>query len=286
MVKIAIVTVYYPNVNNRYNIEKIAEQVDKVIICDNSPENNSKLFIGNKIDYNYFGENLGLSMAFNRVLKSNKGWNEDDYIIFFDQDSTITDNHVKILIQEYEALLDKEIDVGCLGPVYYNTSSGKIEIPKMKTNLFEKTYKVESIITSSMLITYKNLKMVGFWNEEIFLDMADWDLCWRLMSCGKLCCMTEKTILEHTLGAGEKRIGFLKLRVGSTIRDYYQTREALYLLNKKYVPLKYKCRFIQMLTLRAGLRLIFLEDRKKRCMYIRRGMEDYSKHMIGEYKQL
>ena len=24
------------------------------------------------------------------------------------------------------------------------------------------------------------LKDISFWNEQIFLDMADWDFCWRL----------------------------------------------------------------------------------------------------------
>lgn len=282
--KRAIVTVYYPDYENAKNIELIAKQVDQVIVCDNSPQNNQSLFTGDKIEYVFFGENLGLSAAFNQVLKRDFKWLKNDYIIFFDQDSTISDNHIDKLIAVYERLQQEGINVGCLGPVFYNNSNGMIEVPKMKTTIFEKNYSVQSIITSSMLITYGNLEKVDFWNEKIFLDMADWDLCWRLISVGMKCCMTEEVILNHTLGNGEKKIGIFRLRVGSTIRDYYQTRDCLYLLHEKYTPFKYKCRFIGMLTIRALMRLLFLKDKKRRFRYILRGMQDYFKKVEGVYK--
>lgn len=282
--KVAIVTAYYPDVENRNNVKKIAEQVDKVIVCDNSPSDNASVFSGDRIEYVFFGENLGLSAAFNRVLKREEGWSDDDYFVFFDQDSTIEDNHISRLIDVYDELKNAGLKVGCLGPVYFNNSSGQIEIPKMKTQLIDKTYSVQSIITSSMLTTYGTLKEIGFWNEEIFLDMADWDLCWRIIGAGKLCCMTEAVVLNHTLGNGEKKIGPFRLRIGSTIRDYYQTRDALYLLCKQYTPIKYKCRFILMLTVRSVLRLLFLDDKKKRAHYIKRGIQDYFSKITGVYK--
>jgi len=283
--KVAIVTAYYPDVENKNNVEKIAEQVDKVIVCDNSPSDNGSIFCGEKVEYVFFGENLGLSAAFNKVLKDDKkSWSNDDYIVFFDQDSTIEPNHIDCLVGIYDELVQAGVKVGCLGPVYFDNSSGQVEIPKMKTPLLDKTYSVQSIITSSMVTTYGNLASIDFWNEEAFLDMADWDLCWRLLEAGMECCITERLILNHTLGQGEKKIGFFKLKVGSTIRDYYQTRDCLYLLKKKYTPLKYKCRFILMLTVRVVLRLLFLEDRKKRWHYIKRGFKDYSAKITGAYK--
>ena len=283
--KKAIVTVYYPDSENADNVARIAKQVDQVIICDNSPTDNSALFTGENIHYEFFGENLGLSAAFNRVLKADMGWSEDDYIIFFDQDSTIEENHINNLMEVYQKLLDAKVNVGCLGPVFYNNSNGTVEVPKQKTTLMGKTYDVQSIITSSMLTTYGNMKEIDFWNEKIFLDMADWDFCWRIMERGKKCCMTEDVVLNHTLGNGEKKIGIFRLRVGSTIRDYYQTRDCLYLLKEKYTPLKYKCRFILMLTARACMRLMFLEDRSKRWNFIKQGWKDYFNRVQGVYKE-
>lgn len=283
--KVAIITAYYPDEENGNNVKLVAEQVDRVIVCDNSPTDNSNLFCGEKIDYVFYGENLGLSAAFNRVLKADKNWSDNDYIIFFDQDSSIEPNHIDNLIGIYDELKLNGIDVGCLGPVYFNNSSGQVEIPRMKTLLLEKTYGVQSIITSSMVTTYGSLKEINFWNEETFLDMADWDLCWRFLDAGKKCCITEKIVLNHTLGNGEKKIGFLKLKVGSTIRDYYQIRDCLYLLKKHYTPFKYKCRFILMLTVRSILRLLFLDDRKMRLHYIKKGIKDFRDKKTGAYSK-
>ena len=282
--KKAIVTVYHPSKIVRDNILAIVSQVDKVYICDNSPIENSELFKyddTDKIEYIFFGENLGLSRAFNKVLKESNAWENDDFVLFFDQDSHIKQGHIDKLINEYDCLLAKGYNVGCLGPVFFNTSNNTVEVPKMKTPLTENSFKVSSIITSSMVCRYADIKEIDFWNERVFLDMADWDFCWRMVKKGKLCCMTDAVVLEHSLGTGEKKVGFLKLRIGNVFREYYQTRECLYLLTRSYSPLKYKIRFIAMLTVRPIIHLIFLENRKNRFKYICMGVRDFFKKKSG-----
>lgn len=282
--KKALITVYHPSDAVRDNILAIVNQVDKVYICDNSSKENSALFDygeTTKVEYIYFGENLGLSRAFNKVLKDTKNWNDDDFVLFFDQDSHIDDGHIDRLIEEYESLLSKNYNVGCLGPVFFNTSNNIVEVPKLKTILTEHSFKVSSIITSSMVCRYKDIKEIDFWNERVFLDMADWDFCWRMVQKGKLCCMTDAVVLKHSLGTGEKKVGPLRLRVGSAFREYYQTRECMYLLTRSYSPIKYKIRFIGMLTIRPVLHLIFMENRKSRLKYIWMGMCDFFKKKCG-----
>ena len=70
--KYALITVFHPAEKVKDNICAIAKQVDSVIICDNSPDSNHVLFAplieAHNIHYRYFGENRGLSRAFNRVL--------------------------------------------------------------------------------------------------------------------------------------------------------------------------------------------------------------------------
>lgn len=204
-------------------------------------------------------------------------------LFFFDQDSKITENYINDLISQYSILIANGFDVGCVGPVYFNNSNNRIEIPKVKIQLTDTCYKVKGIITSSMLTTYKNLSDVNFWNKNIFLDMADWDICWRMMSSGKLCCITTALTLDHTLGNGEKKIGPLRIRVGNPIREYYQTRDCLYLLSERYVPIKFKLRFIGMLTIRPILHILFLESKKERFNFIKRGIIDHHKGINGEF---
>lgn len=272
------------------NAAIIKSQVDELFICDNSPVSNEGLFApvldGAKVHYIPYFENLGLSGAFNRVLTDPaRNWNPDDYIVFFDQDSTIAESHIATLIGEYEALHQAGSNVGCLGPVFFNRSNNTVEIPRQKQSLNDHTYSVGSTITSSLLCTYRTLQEVDFWNEKVFLDMADWDLCWRIMATGKLCCMTDAVVLNHALGSGEKHFGPLRVRVGAPIREYYQTRECLYLLARPYAPIKYKIRFLAMLTVRPVLHLIVLDDKKKRFYYIRRGFADYFKGKHAAFSQ-
>lgn len=279
----AIVTVFFPKESNVINIQKISEQVDRVIICDNTPYYNKILKnVSKNCIYKAFCRNLGLSQAFNTVLRdSTFNWLNDEYIIFFDQDSQIEEEHIEILVRNFQKIEECE-QIGVLGPVFYNQSNGEIEVPRMKKKIFKNIFKVSSIITSSMLTKYKILKNIGFWNDEIFLDMADWDICWRLKVNGYECFLTNDIIMKHCLGIGEKKIIFMKIRVGSPFREYYQIRDSQYLLKKDYVPLKYKIRFWMMLTIRSIIHIIFLEKSKERIYYIKLGYKDFRENRHGE----
>lgn len=283
---IALISLYHPSASVAQNVAAIAAQVDAVYLCDNSPISNFSMFAGMNIPanvhYTCFQENLGLSCAFNKMLKDPCiGWNDDDFIIFFDQDSKITEGHIQKMLAEYINLQEHGFPIGCLGCVFFNTSHGAVEIPKARKPLLDGTYAVSGIITSSMLCTYHNLKSVDFWNEHIFLDMADWDLCWRLIAKGKLCCITELVILHHSVGSSEKKIGPLKLRVGQPIREYYQIRECLHLLTQPYTPLKYRIRFLAMLLIRSPLHVLFLDQKKQRFRFILRGFFDFFRKKQG-----
>lgn len=280
--KIALITLYYPNENVIKNIESIIQQVDRVFICDNTPDGN--VIIENDIvEYISFNKNYGLSAAFNKVLKDEKNrFKDDDFIFFFDQDSFINLDHVNLLVDEYICLEKEGYDIGCIGPIYYNTSSRLIEEPKIKKMLSNKSYIVKSIITSSMCCRYETLREIDFWNESVFLDMADWDLCWRFLKNKKLCVLSKVVTMEHSLGEGERKIlGLFRIRCGAPIREYYQTRDCLYLLKEKYVPIKYKIRFILMVTIRPILHVTFLNQRRTRLRYILQGVSDFLKKKQG-----
>ncbi len=280
---ISIMTTFYPNKKHFYNAKKICDQSDLLIICDNSPVNNKELFSDLKnVKYFYWGKNLGLSMAFNFVLKDNGlNWCDTDYIIFFDQDSTIPENHIKYLVEEYKNLLAQGEAVGCIGPVYLDLSSNREEIPHMKTFVNRKSMRVSSIITTSMSCQYRILKKIEFWNDDIFLDMADWDICWRLQANDLNVYLTYASVIRHSVGQGVKKIGPLNIRIGKPFREYYQTRECLQLLFKNYVPFKYKLRFISMLTIRPIMHFLFLDNRCERAKYIVKGIIGYFKGKRG-----
>ncbi len=281
----ALITIYNPTKEVPNNIKKIISQVDEVFLCDNSEKDNSLLFkeiLNENVHYVFFNKNLGLSKAFNKVLKEMKyNWNNDDYIIFFDQDSNINDNHISLLIDEYNNINTLKKDIGCLGTIYYDMNTKTYQIPKAKQQINKNSYKVKSVITSSMVTTYKNLKKVNFWNEKIFLDYVDWDFCWRLQQSNLSCYITKVSPINHALGDGEKKVGIIKVKVGKPFRIYYQTRDGLYLLKERYVPFKYKVRFILNLTVRPIVHILVLGDKKKRVKYFFKGINDFFSNKNG-----
>ena len=281
----ALVTLYNPSEKEFNNCRILSQQVDTVILCDNSQESHETVFQNEEnIIYITKNENLGLGAAFNVALKNDTyGWKDDDLIIFFDQDSQIGEGYIQALQDEYRKIETLIPNLGCLGPVFYNTSNGRTERPRQKKNITDETYEVSNTITSSLMMRYGNLKRIDFWNEKVFLDLADWDLCWRMQKAGMVCCMTEKVVLHHSVGNGEKKVGPIKLRVGQPFREYYQTRDALYLLQENYVPLKMRLRLIANVTIRPVVHYLMLDDKKSRMKFIRRGINDYKKGVHGEY---
>lgn len=281
----ALVTLYNPSEKEFNNCRILSQQVDTVILCDNSQESHETVFQNEKnIIYITKNENLGLGAAFNVALKNDTyGWKDDDLIIFFDQDSQIGEGYIQALQDEYRKIETLIPNLGCLGPVFYNTSNGRTERPRQKKNITDETYEVSNTITSSLMMRYGNLKRIDFWNEKVFLDLADWDLCWRMQKAGMVCCMTEKVVLHHSVGNGEKKVGPIKLRVGQPFREYYQTRDALYLLQENYVPLKMRLRLIANVTIRPVVHYLMLDDKKSRMKFIRQGINDYKKGVYGEY---
>lgn len=282
----SLITLYNPDESVVKKSKQIAAQVEKVFFCDNSNKNNSALFRSiENAAYMANMKNLGLSGAFNKILRDSRlVWQDDDIIIFFDQDSEITEGYIDKLICGFKLTEKKYKNLGCYGPVFFNTSNGTVEIPKIKKELLKGVYKVKNIITSSMVVRYKNLERIGFWNEKLFLDLADWDLCWRMEATGMLCSITDSVVLHHSVGDGEKRVGPFNFRVGQPIREYYQTRDALYLLDEEYIPFKMRLRLLANVTVRPLLHYMFLNKKNLRIKYIKKGFIDYHRGIHGELK--
>lgn len=280
MKTISLVTLYFPDENVKKNITQLSHFVDNVVLLDNTPgSDNSELFSGlKKTEYIAYKENLGLSEAFNRYLKSLK---ENCYIIFFDQDSFCPENLIEQLKKDYSFCCKRLDKKGIIGPAYFEKNANQLMIPKQKKEISEEIYQVKSIITSGMFTELEVLQKIGFWNEEVFLDMADWDLCWRVLKNNFFCCLTRIVVLSHRLGKSVHKICGFKIKEGAAFRVYYQTRDCLFLLRKNYVPLKFKFRFILMLTIRPIIYFIFLSDKKKRIHFFFKGIIDFKNKVHG-----
>lgn len=284
MKTIAVVTLYFPDASVRENIAQLSLLVDKVALLDNTSEaDNSNLFQNCAgVEYIAYRKNLGLSDAFNRYLC---GLDENCYIVFFDQDSFCPDNLISQLKQDYLFCCGKLNKKGVLGSAYFEKNANRLALPKQKKEIADGIYQVKSVITSGMFTELDVLRQVGFWNAEIFLDMADWDLCWRVLQANLFCCLSRNAVLTHRLGNAVHRFLGMEIQEWAVVRIYYQIRDCLCLLNKKYSPLKFKIKFILMLTVRPFVHLIILPEKRKYLHYYFKGIKDYKNKVFGELKE-
>ncbi len=278
----ALITLYGYKDNIDNNIKMIAKQVDRVIVCDNSKKQ-SKIELPGNVEYLFNNNNLGISAAFNKVLKDNsRNWKSNDYILFFDQDTAIPEHHIKALINEFEHLKSDGINVGIIGPAYYDINEKQVKLTG-RTRVSERSWNAEVLLTSSSLSTYENLHTINFWNDNLFLDLCDWDLVWRFKQAGYSCIITDISVIRHALGESVKRIGPIKAKESMPIREYYETRDCMKLMHKAYTPKNYKIRFVAQVTLRPILHLLLLPHKKERIKFIIQGFRDYLRGVDGEY---
>ncbi len=278
-------TIFFPNQNTVANAKKISEQVDYLFLCDNSPVSNASVFMNmHNTRYIFNNSNLAISAAFNRVLKGNDViWNNNDIIVFFDQDTCIEDGHINRLYEEYMRLNDMGLNIGAIGPVYYMKDSTDVTYPKREKQLSSNSFLVNQLITSSMMMKYGVLATVNYWNEQLFLDLSDFDLCWRLNKEGYICVNTDIVQMKHTVGVNRIRFGKKDMIVSSPLREYYQTKNRLYLIKQDYTPLNNKLVLFFGVTIRPILHLLLLDERTKRVKYIYKGIKDYFHGYMGEY---
>ena len=270
----ALVTTYNPNISSLENIMSYAYSVDRIIICDNSAESNEELFLSiPKCIYKHNYYNMGISVAFNKELKdASYAWKEDEYIIFFDQDSKVEKKHVENLVEIYNKL-EKKYKIGCLGPVYYNIVSQNTECILGK-KITDSVFETPAIITSSMLCQFGILKKIDFFNEKIFLDFADWDLCWRLKANDFRVFTTNSVRLIHSVGESGAKFGPINVRKWSAIRTYYQVRDGKFLLRQKYIPLRYRIHLEYMTRILPRLSIQLFDDIENRKKYYQQALKD------------
>jgi Predicted glycosyltransferases len=183
--KSAIVTVTYNKVPNFTLFEEAADQVDYVIICDNSsdPHVIEELTAYSqthpKFVYLLNNANLGISKAYNKAVayaqKLGVYW-----LYFFDDDANFDVAWLSAAKQSWRELQAKKVPVGVLVPIITNDKA------YMHSNVgFHSRYTpIASAITSGIFTTVAAFNHFGGYNPEYFVDWADLELCVRVRQSG------------------------------------------------------------------------------------------------------
>lgn len=289
---VGVLIAYNPKINALIkNIDSYINDLESLIIVNNSDysleEKINKDYNG-KIKIINFYENLGIAKAQN-VGMEKAFLNGADFVIQMDQDSIFNENGILELLKSYHNLKKNGFNIGILGPSVenynnYNKEKSNINVKKSKKiiEVENKMYKrVKEIISSGTIISKEVYEKVGGVREELFIDYVDTEYCWRIRKNGFEIYQDLNTSIFHNLGNGKIKYKNKEYIVSAPIRNYYQTRNELFLLKYAYVPLNWKRDSIKRIMRRFFLYHKIMPDSELRKKYIRKGIKDFFLNKMG-----
>ncbi|EMO3695930.1 glycosyltransferase family 2 protein [Acinetobacter baumannii] len=245
-----IIVTFNPDINKLSSLlDFILFENINIIIVDNNSKNSDEirelLKKSSLIDVEVVGENKGIAYAQNLGIKISTNKNSD-YVLFFDQDSSIDSNFISNLYLEFIDLKNKNINIAAIGPRFIDEKE-HFYFPALrlnKNNLMDK-FSVENItepvevsflISSGTLVDVQALHDIGSMREEFFIDFVDTEWCFRAIDKGYKLYISEKAIMTHSIGDDTIRIWHFKIPVHSGFRRYYRIRNLFFMWKLPYIP--------------------------------------------------
>lgn len=204
----------------------------KLYIFDNSPCNNSKLFIEenrNNIRYFTFDRNIGIGPAL-KLLAATAYYEGCRNLLYFDQDTIFskkTLNYISEYINKSSSVLYRNQMDKILSVTFRDLSinrkkdqvQDKITIGKYVLNI------VDFTISSGTLFYLENLKKVGWHDESYYIDGVDYSICLSAEAVGlKVAEINNTPELDHEVDQGNKNYKFLFKTVKGKKYPFYRIK--------------------------------------------------------------
>lgn len=209
------------------NIWSVINQVDKLVLVDNGSKNYykiKKMCVRWSSDIQLIRniENKGIAAALNQIMQFAYD-NRFEWVLSLDQDSVCCEN----LIINYLKYTDCA-DIGML-TCHIEDRNFQFETDNYFKNNIEVT---DFCITSGSLLRTATWLEVGKYDEIMFIDKVDTDMCWRLVEQGWKIVRVPYIGILHEIGNKTERIRFFNREVvifnHSPFRCYYIVRNGIY----------------------------------------------------------
>ncbi|APV36988.1 rhamnosyltransferase [Acinetobacter soli] len=279
----AVIVSYNPSVSNLLElVSQLKMQNISVILVDNGStyrlnENDlgCKLINLEKNEGIAAAQNRGIEYAINHGGK---------HIIFFDQDSSIPNDYVVNLMNDYQFLINQGIKVGTIGPrfiderfgFYYKTVNMSQHGFREKIDVSKITQPEPStlLISSGSLVSVDVLKDIGFMRENYFIDYVDTEWCIRAASLGYKNYVSAQAVMQHTIGDNVLQFRYFNVPVHSPFRRYYRVRNAYYMYREPHVPKLLALREILFNFVHQLILILFLSKKSEYIKSYAKGVKD------------
>jgi rhamnosyltransferase len=279
-VKKCIIIVRYEN-NKACFIKNITEisKYYRIYVYDNSRES-LELNINN-IYYFHDELNNGLAVAINHCVDVALAEGIIN-AIYFDQDSKTNIELIDSLFNSYDYLQLKHNNIFAVGPQPVMDSG--VEYPvRISKNMECNYFYATEIITSGMTFKLEDIKDIGYFDEDLYLDLVDFDICWRANKNNLKTIIDKNIKMLHEVGINTINVPFRPLPVSSPIRNYYQIRNILFVaLHKEKKSLFIVLYYLLRKSVNISLNLIFADNRLLRLKYSYMGIRDAVLKKMGK----
>lgn len=249
MKTISVLVLYNPDINLlKNNIDSVLKQVDYLYVADNTRGGavaiDEIIKDYENVSYKYMGGNVGIAKAQNSgILYAIE--NKYDLVYFLDQDSITPAGVVNKLKEKMLLINSCGIKVGGVAPMPYNRNTGQIYRERTRdfdeTRIFKDTREVPYLMSSGSLMNIKLFQDIGMMEEKLFIDGVDLEICWRGSYYSQYRFFMDDSIkISHMLGEGDKRFLGRTIKISTPFRTYYQFRNYLFFITRRYVPFRYK----------------------------------------------
>ena len=252
----------------------------KVVLVDNSP-NPHQALTSSDISYLHFPSNVGIAHAQNAGL--NAVFSEGiEYSFLLDQDSLFTSDIALELMEQFQEL-EQHTSIAAIGPSIYCQFSKCVDQGVLQKGkpVSEKLKAVKQIIASGMLLSRRAFELVGEKESELFIDGVDHEWCWRARAKGMVIYQSLSACMPHRQGDDRVKVCGVTFKQGAPIRLYYQFRNVLILVRRRYVPLYWKLRHVCAIPLRYLVNRYCFEHGKTRGAFMWAGLKDGLKRKTG-----
>lgn len=262
MLGVVIVT-YNPGPNLQAMASALTEEARVVIVDNHSAEAGRRVvedLTGKHLERVDLDDNFGIAYALNvgltQLLAAGCEW-----AVTLDQDSQPAPGYLPLALS---LVMQAQADVALLCPSIVEDGGGQVYqgCPQPGAGPCE----VEFAITSGSVVRIRDVLRVGGFDDALFIDYVDFDLCLRLRAAGHRLVLNERLRLNHKIGTPLRRrlLGHEVVSMNhSPLRRYYKHRNLPRLLGKyRNVPARWAARKVLSHLLEPA-KIVFMERQRR-----------------------
>lgn len=227
-----IVLTYHPESATITNIVRLREQVDRVFVVNNSPDEVTRAVLADvaedpSVTVLDQPGNVGVAAGFNAGIRAAMA-ESFDFVWIFDQDSTVTPGAIDRLLRAHAEAGPR---AGIVGPALRSATTGVVYRREAGTGSRE----IDVLISSGSLLSRELLETIGLHDEGLFIDYVDHDLCLRARKRGFRNVKAFDALLDHRFGDSHP-VRVLGRRIYladySPMRQFYATRNRVVVVRR------------------------------------------------------